>query len=324
MKTGKKYIGESTNIEKRWKVHKQDLANNNHGNFYLQKDFNSLGEKYFKFEVIQEIEPESITITQAKLIMLENAYIQKSLNNSEEIYNIENTLYGVLSGRKKLQIDEEIADKVVISNFLRYKYIFDPIDKIFVLRKRDTLENLILDKSTIKSKKTAQKIADNIFHALKVQDIYSQCTYEIIFDLYMYHKLQKRKIIELTDFGRKYILEHFDFDSRLLRKCNSNLDTNIKKRKTEVDFDEKDKNTIQDFWHDLKEKKLLPIENKYNEFRELLIRMNLIIIDKNRNTCATDFALKNKFFLVRAYNSSKDKYQYYISALGKDFIINNL
>lgn len=168
--------------------------------------------------------------------MLENAYIQKSLENNEEIYNIENTLYEVLSGRRKLQIDEEIADKVVISNFLRYKYVFDPIDKIFILKKRDTLENLILDESTIKSKKTAQKVTDNIFQALKVQGIYSQCTYETIFDLYMYHKLQKRKIIELTDFGRKYILEHFDFDSYLLRKCNNNLDTNIKKKKNRSRF----------------------------------------------------------------------------------------
>lgn len=52
--------------------------------------------------------------------------------------------------------------------------------------------------------------------------------------------------------------------------------------------------------------------------------MDLIIIDKNRNTCATDFALKNKYFLIRSYNSSKDKYQYYITDLGKNFIINNL
>lgn len=52
--------------------------------------------------------------------------------------------------------------------------------------------------------------------------------------------------------------------------------------------------------------------------------MNLIIIDQHRNTVATDFALENKYFLIRAYNSSKNKYQYYISDLGKKFIINNL
>lgn len=117
---------------------------------------------------------------------------------------------------------------------------FDPIAKIFVLKEKDTLENLILDESTIKSKKIAQKVADNIFQILKVQDKYSQCTYETIFDLYMYHKLQKRKIIEITDFGRIYILEYFDFNSRLLRKSNSksnsNLDTNIKKRKNRSRF----------------------------------------------------------------------------------------
>lgn len=298
------------------------MINNNHGNFYLQKDFNSLGKKYFKFEVVQKIEPESITITQAKLLMLENAYINYYLDNNEEIYNIEDTLYEVLAGRKKLQLSEEIANEVVISNFLRYKYLFDPIDKIFMLKKRDTLENIILDNSSIRSQKKAQEVANTIFQNLKSQNLYEQYTYETIFDLYMYHKLQKRIITEVTDLGRQYIIKHFNFDSYLIRKHTNK--SNTFKSKVQKDIDIKDKNKIQDVWRTLKNNNILPLENKYNEFREFLINMKLITIDENRNTCATEFALNNKYFLIYAYNSGKDKFQYYISDKGIKYIQNTL
>lgn len=254
--------------------------------------------------------------------MLENAYINYYLVNGEEIYNIEDTLHEVLAGRKKLQLSEEIANEVVISNFLRYKYVFNPINKIFLLKQRDTLENIILDNSSIRSKKKAQEVANIILQSLKSKQLYKQYTYETIFDLYMYHKLQKRTIIEITDLGKQYILKHYDFDSYLLRK-NANK-SNPFKAKVQKDFDKKDMNKIQDVWHTLKNNNILPLENKYNEFRELLIDMKLITIDKNRNTCATEFALNNKYFLIYAYNSGKDKFQYYISDIGIKYIQNNL
>lgn len=254
--------------------------------------------------------------------MLENAYINYYLDNGEEIYNIENTLYEVLAGRKKLHLSEEIANKVVISNFLRYKYVFNPIDKIFTLKKRDTLENIILDNSSIRSKKKAQEVTTAIFQNLKSQNIYEQYTYETIFDLYMYHKLQKRIITEITDSGKQYILKRFDFDSYLIRK-HANKSSTFK-AKVQKDIDIKDKNRIQDVWQTLKNNNILPLENKYNEFRELLISMKLITIDENRNTCATEFALNNKYFLIYAYNSGKDKFQYYISDKGLNYIQNNL
>ena len=80
MKTKKLYIGESLDIDKRWINHKNDLLNNQHANYYLQQDFNKFGKEFFKFEVLQEVERDSITITQSKLLMLENAYIEKYKN----------------------------------------------------------------------------------------------------------------------------------------------------------------------------------------------------------------------------------------------------
>lgn len=138
----------------------------------------------------------------------------------------------------------------------------------------------------------------------------------------MYHKLQKRTIIEVTDLGKQYILKHYNFDSYLTRKKTNN--SNSPKSKVRKYFDEKDINKIQDVWHTLKNNNVLPLDNKYNEFRELLVNMKLITIDRNRNTCATEFALKNKYFLIYAYNSGKDKFQYYISYKGIEYIKNNL
>lgn len=52
--SGKKYIGYSINIKRRWKCHKVDLRSNNHGNEHLQKSWNKYGEENFKFEILEE------------------------------------------------------------------------------------------------------------------------------------------------------------------------------------------------------------------------------------------------------------------------------
>lgn len=51
---------------------------------------------------------------------------------------------------------------------------------------------------------------------------------------------------------------------------------------------------------------------------------NLIIIDNNKRTRATEFAMKNKYFLVVKYNKAKDIYQYVISQDGLRYILANI
>jgi group I intron endonuclease len=51
---GKKYIGKTTNITKRWSDHKRKLNNNNHYNTYLQDSWNKYGKKNFNFYIIEE------------------------------------------------------------------------------------------------------------------------------------------------------------------------------------------------------------------------------------------------------------------------------
>lgn len=50
----KEYIGQSINIEKRWKDHKKDLRNNIHKNQHLQNAYNKYGENNFNFYILEE------------------------------------------------------------------------------------------------------------------------------------------------------------------------------------------------------------------------------------------------------------------------------
>ena len=324
LKTNKLYIGESLDIDKRWINHKNDLLNNQHANYYLQQDFNKFGKAFFKFEVLQEVERDSITITQSKLLMLENAYIEKYKKENYELYNIENTLEDVLSNKRKLLVCEEIANYVVVSQFLKNKYVYDHTNKRFNYCQRDTIENLILSNSSIKGKEKAKQVASIILKELINQNLYENFIVENTYSIYLYHKIQERKITEINSKGREYILSHYDFNSFLLRKRTSESKIHIQQYPSEKKIKPEDQNRIQDVWHGLKEKHILPPENKYNDFRDMLIKLNLIIIDNNKRTRATEFAMKNKYFLVVKYNKAKDIYQYVISQDGLKYISANI
>lgn len=51
---GKVYIGQSVNIDGRFRQHKKLLRDNNHINYLLQDDWNIYGEDAFTFEVVQK------------------------------------------------------------------------------------------------------------------------------------------------------------------------------------------------------------------------------------------------------------------------------
>lgn len=51
---GKIYVGQSVDVEKRFREHKRQLRANSHGNCYLQDDWNIYGENAFTFEIIEK------------------------------------------------------------------------------------------------------------------------------------------------------------------------------------------------------------------------------------------------------------------------------
>lgn len=56
----KVYVGQSININNRWKEHKANLRNNNHQNKHLQNAWNKYGEENFNFEIIEECEENKL------------------------------------------------------------------------------------------------------------------------------------------------------------------------------------------------------------------------------------------------------------------------
>ena len=48
------YVGQSINIERRWKIHKYKLNYLKHPNKYLQSEWDKYGKENFIFEIIEE------------------------------------------------------------------------------------------------------------------------------------------------------------------------------------------------------------------------------------------------------------------------------
>lgn len=57
---GKIYVGQSVNIETRWKNHRYELMNNTHYNEHLQRSWNKYGSDNFVFSIIEECEKENL------------------------------------------------------------------------------------------------------------------------------------------------------------------------------------------------------------------------------------------------------------------------
>lgn len=73
LKTGKVYIGSSSDIERRFSEHKKDLENNKHHSYKMQKDFNKQKNiKDFTFDIIEELNG-----TKQELFRREQFYIDK-------------------------------------------------------------------------------------------------------------------------------------------------------------------------------------------------------------------------------------------------------
>jgi len=67
---GKKYIGSSTKIVKRWTEHRCHLKYNTHTNPILQNAYNKYGKDNFKYEIIEECDISILKETEDKHIIL--------------------------------------------------------------------------------------------------------------------------------------------------------------------------------------------------------------------------------------------------------------
>ena len=86
---GKIFIGSSTDLEKIWNRHRAQLNFGGHPNQGLQKDWQTLGEEAFVYEILEELpEPEDGTIDISReLKALEQMYLEELLPFGEKGYH---------------------------------------------------------------------------------------------------------------------------------------------------------------------------------------------------------------------------------------------
>lgn len=112
------YIGESMNILKRWKEHKEDLNNNKHHSYKLQSDWNKYGESNFKFNLVAVIDDDiKDFVANYLLVIYEDKYIElyDSINNG---YNVENTLNEILNKKKGVLYNN--SDSGILKTYIDY------------------------------------------------------------------------------------------------------------------------------------------------------------------------------------------------------------
>lgn len=80
--TGKKYIGQSRNINDRWYKHKSELNHNVHDNDYLQNAWNKYGEENFRFYILDQCDENDLDEKEKYYIELHDTL------NREHGYNL--------------------------------------------------------------------------------------------------------------------------------------------------------------------------------------------------------------------------------------------
>lgn len=110
-RTGKKYIGSSTQLKKRAEVHKGEIARRKHNNRSIQQDI--LKNDDFDFKIVKVIDESNYLYydeIRNKMYLVEYKLIKSGILNGEDLYNLE-TLKVVDARLKRVQEDQEKISK---------------------------------------------------------------------------------------------------------------------------------------------------------------------------------------------------------------------
>lgn len=85
---GKVYVGQSTNMQRRWVEHRHELKKGIHDNDYLQKSYDKYGTESFLFKIIEECNKDV-------LCSREQYWIDKYKVSKESVYNLQLSIMDV-------------------------------------------------------------------------------------------------------------------------------------------------------------------------------------------------------------------------------------
>lgn len=106
-RTGKKYIGSSTQLKKRAEVHKREITRGKNNNRSIQQDI--LKNDDFDFKILKVIDESDYLYydeIRNKMYLVEYKLIKSGILSGEDLYNLE-TLKVVDARLKRVQEDQE-------------------------------------------------------------------------------------------------------------------------------------------------------------------------------------------------------------------------
>lgn len=104
----KVYIGQSTDIDKRWKSHKESLRNNRHSNAHLQDSYNKYGSSIFIYSILEECSERDLTDREQYWIDYYGGI------DSDQNYNMKGaSSAGKLNNDAKLKISKALKGKFI-------------------------------------------------------------------------------------------------------------------------------------------------------------------------------------------------------------------
>ena len=175
---GKVYIGETLDKDERWNKHIEDLNNNNHHSWKLQKDWNEYGKDNFEFSVIDSAKESHEPYSQKlHLIMKEHICISE-YNSIECGYNVENTLKEIIDGTKTVlgggKSKHILTD--MYNNLCKGKYQFPNNEMITSSEKKNTIVvfSNLKEAKEIKLESARQKLKRIIKRHISLDEIYDR------------------------------------------------------------------------------------------------------------------------------------------------------
>ena len=153
-KNNKMYIGESIDIEQRWKVHQEDLDNGTHHSYKLQEDYDKSKSKEFRFFVLEEfIFPFNAKIDATKLQLIlycREYYYMKKYKSKSEGYNVEATLKEIVNihndNLKYPEYQTEDCRNFIVNNkdiLTTDSFNLNVLNELCVYTEKDKLGNMV-------------------------------------------------------------------------------------------------------------------------------------------------------------------------------------
>lgn len=283
--TNEIYIGESVDLFGRFTSHIAELYENKHHCVKLQEAFNR----------IKSI--SNFTIT--PLFMFPISSIDKNELKHETLY-LETAFYLICkSNNQKLYNTQNPYAMLKNNNVTLSGYEID-CNKVLHL--------LINDKYKILSKELLERVKDNLQKTGIVFPIES--------------KTRESETKEESEILNAPLTEKLKCGN-----CDDNNMTDIEKQRILFTSQQIDKGVklyrISNLLKEFVQNNILPENYDYSTIRDILVENNLISINENRYTVATDYALDNGLYYLSNVHtrSGKTIYNYYVSEKCKELLV---